>query len=255
MPRVAGVELVLPMAFPDPSRATHAEVEQCRRLYNDAGLHIPSVQSLAFGKPELQLLGEQATRDRFLAHLERMAQLAHDLGATRMVFGSPANRRRGELPADVAMDRATDFFLRLGDRLVRHQVTVCIEPNPPIYAKCDFILRMEEAILLVDRVRHPQVKVQLDTGALLFAEQEGHVIEDPVIEQSRALSGHVHLSLPGLAHITPEAAQLKTCVERLLPLPQSWLSIEMMHGNDRDPFARIIDAVEAATTWFPIQAH
>lgn len=254
LPAVQGVELVLPMSFPIPAQASYAEVKKCRRMYELNGLSVVSVQSLAYGMPQLQLLGDADVRSHFLDHLERMAVLAKDLGASIMVFGSPANRRRGDMPFQEALDIATDLFQRLGDRLVPTGVVVCIEPNPPIYANCDFLLRTEETMALVERVAHPHVKLQLDTGAIVFAQREGHDLEEADFLAALNRAGHVHVSVPGLSPVRHSDTEQVELASRIRQADPPWVSIEMMHGGAPNPFSAIREAVEAVCDWYAIRS-
>ena len=251
--RVQGVELVLPMAFADPATATAGEVREVRQAWEQVGVPIVSVQSLAFGRPELQLLGEAPVRVRFLDHLVRMAELAAGLGAERMVFGSPANRRRGALTVEDAMQRSVDFFRTLAERVKALDVVVCVEPNPRIYADCDHIQRIEEAVELVQRVDHPAIRVQFDTGAILYAQREGAGPSVESVREALSISGHMHLSTPGLEGVHHEDRGLGALGE--LPLPwkdQEWLSIEIRTPPGTDLQDAITEAELAAASWFPI---
>ncbi len=259
IPQVSGVELVLPMAFKDPATATMAEVEAVRRIYADQGLTIVSVQSLAYGKPELQLLGDATVRAAFRDHLLHMAQIAAGLGARTMVFGSPANRRRGAMSMEDAMSIAVEFFKQLGEELESSGVVVTVEPNPPIYADCDMIVRVEEALELVRRVDHPLVKLQLDTGAIAHAKEAGHASTGDVLIEAVDRAAHLHLSVPGLGPLHREDAAQTRIAKEMLEAGVSqqarspWASIEMKQtGVDADPLPAIRAAVEAACLWYPI---
>lgn len=259
VPEVGGVELVLLMAFTDPARATAEEIKAVRALYADQGLAIPSVQSLAFGRPELQLLGNADTRRTFRDHLLRMAELASALGARTMVFGSPANRRRGAMPMDEAMSLAVDFFRQLGEALEDTGIILTVEPNPPIYADCDMITRLEEAIELVRRVDHPMVKVQLDTGAIAHAQGEGRGPELAAIADAVMDAAHLHVSVPGLSPLRSRDDVQAAIADKLLKAGLQdrpsipWATIEMKHaGEEADPRPALREAMDAVCAWYPI---
>lgn len=252
---VKGVELVLPMAFKDPTKVARPERAACRAAWEEQGLSVISVQSLAYGRPELQLLGDADVRTAFIDHLVLMAELARDLGAQRMVFGSPANRKRGALAMPEAMVRAQDFFRRLGDRIAHTGVIVCLEPNPPIYAGCDFVQRAEEAIELVERIDHPYVATQLDTGAIVFAQREGQGPDDAALKRVVDSAAHMHISVPGLLPIVVNDQEQAALAERLPVATLPWVSIEMKHpAEGADPFPAIDAAISAVRQWYPIEA-
>ena len=252
---VSGVELVLPMTFEDPSRASVADAAAVKHFWKDHDLAVLSVQSLAFGRDELQLLGSAHSRAAFLDHLEQMAVLASALGAPRMVFGSPANRKRGAMSMSDALALAVPFFRTLAARIAPLGITCTIEPNPPIYAGCDFVTRTEEAVALVRAVEHPAIAVQLDTGAMLFANNEGPIGE-AALDDALRLAGHLHVSLPGLASIDIQQDALAQCTRSLASAPVQVASIEMRAPADgSDPLLAIRRAVEAVVGWLPIQAR
>ena len=254
IPEVKGVELVLPMAFADPARTTRAEVLKVRNAWREAGLSVVSVQSLVFGNPDLRLFGSDADRLCLLDHLEHMGRLAAWSGSRVMVFGSPANRLRGELPMEKALLLATDFFHRLGQRLSPLDVTVCIEPNPPIYAGCDFINTMAEAFELVELVDHPCVRVQCDTGAIIHEQRSGATVSTSKMQGALHRSAHLHISNPGLHPLEPGNSEQSHCAKQILPhLDLSWASVEMRTPINADPMAAIEQAVRSVSAWYPLE--
>lgn len=259
MALVSGVELVLPMAFADPGKATPKQVERVRKDHERHGLEIPSVQSLAYGKPDLQLFGDQSARNGLLAHLVLMARLSSDLGARTMVFGSPANRLRKGIPMEQATALAVDLFRRLGDAMPEQGLCVTIEPNPPIYSGCDWLNHTAEAAEMVRAVDHPRVKLQLDTGAMVCTTAEGFPHNAIVLASAIELAAHLHVSSPELIAIDPnDAAQERIAAQLLLAEVHQqvmipWASIEMKHGApSEDPLKAIERAVRAVIRWYPI---
>jgi len=95
---VTGIEIAPTKWRPRPLEATAADVAAYRRAWDDRGLTIVSLQSLLFGRPDLQLFGDDTVRRAMLDYLRGMVDLAVALGAGVLVFGSPKNRLRGELP-------------------------------------------------------------------------------------------------------------------------------------------------------------
>lgn len=255
LPEVKGVELVLPMTFPDPARTTRSEAVEVRDAWNEAGLSVVSVQSLVFGNPDLRLFGDEDVSMRLLDHLEHMGRLADWLGARVMVFGSPANRLRGDLTMDEALYKAAGFFKELGQRISPLEVTVCIEPNPSIYAGCDFINTMAQAVQLVEMVDHPSVRVQCDTGAIIHEQRSGATPSVGALENALQRSAHLHISNPGLLPLQDSDGEQARCAEQVLPhLHLSWASIEMRTPPGADPLAAIERAVRSVCSWYPIES-
>ena len=124
--------------WPDPLDRSAEDVAAVRAAVEGAGLQIVALQSLLFQRPDLQLFGDAEARRGLFDHLLGMAELAARLGATRLVFGSPGNRRRGELSVEQADEIAVDLFARLGAAAADRGVCFCIEANPVDY-KCDYL--------------------------------------------------------------------------------------------------------------------
>jgi hypothetical protein len=214
------------------------------------------VQSLLFGKPDLQLFGDAEVRARLLSHLVRMASLAGDLGARTMVFGSPASRLRGGLALDSATGLAVDFFKRLGDALPHDGPIVTVEPNPPIYAGCDWLNHTAEAVEFIQHVGHSRIRLQLDTGAMVSAIEAGLPHDPALLATAVELGAHLHVSAPGLPPLRATDQVQQRIAHDLLSagllhrdeLP--WVSLEMNGGQD--PVAGIQEAVTAVCAWYPI---
>jgi sugar phosphate isomerase/epimerase len=175
----------------DAVAAVRAEVEA-------AGLQIVALQSLLFQRPQLQLFGDTDAREGLHDHLLGMARLAAQLGATRLVFGSPGNRRRGELPLHQADEIAVEVFSRLGAAAADLGVCFCIEANPVDY-KCDYLTDAVASTAFVRAVDSPGVRLHLDTACMAMA-------GDDAAERIRAgadVLAHVHASAPQLGAVLP----------------------------------------------------
>jgi sugar phosphate isomerase/epimerase len=193
---VAGVELAPTKIWPDPLTAAPAEVAAYRAQWEAAGLPVVSLQSLLFGHPELVLFGDADDRARFVAYLERIIDLAEQLGAGPLVFGSPKNRRRGDLDPETAEARAAEVFAELGRYAGPRSACLCIEPNPADYG-ADFVNHAVEGASLARRVAEPGFGLHLDTGSLTLA---GDDIPEAIAGSIDVLR-HFHCSEPQLAPI------------------------------------------------------
>lgn len=194
----AGVELVPGRVCEQPWAAAADRVAACRRFWEDRGLPVVALQALLFGRGDLVLFADAATRRRLLEHLTGILDLAAGLGATRLVFGSPKNRLRGPLGSAQAMAIAAGFFREVGRRAADRGVWLCIEPNPPAYG-CDFLVDSRQVIEFVAQVAEDGLGVHLDSGAMVLAG------ESPAEIVAAARAGHrwrhVHASEPGLAAV------------------------------------------------------
>ena len=92
---VAGVEIAPTKWRERPLDATAREIADYRRAWEERGLRIVSMQSLLFGRPDLQLFGDTRTSAQPTFSYGR-SSFGANLGAHALVFGSPRNRVRGD---------------------------------------------------------------------------------------------------------------------------------------------------------------
>jgi sugar phosphate isomerase/epimerase len=239
-----GVEIAPTLRWAAPLDAPAAAIADCRAWWESRGFTIVALQSLAFGRDDLQLFGSAGSRQSFVVHLDGMAALGAALGAATLVFGSPRNRRRGDLPLAAALDVAVDFFRQVGTLLHARGLRLCIEPNPPDY-HCDFITTTAEAVALVQRVNHPGIAVQGDLGAITLAGEEAGA----AIHQAGTLIGYFHASEPGLAEPGRGRSDHRAAALALGEIGyRGWISIEMRTpaGSGLEPLERAVQSVRAA---------
>lgn len=179
--------------FPDPHTASDADIAAVKATWRARGIEITGMQALLFGTQGLNLFGSEESRAAMLAHFAAICRIGGQLGATRLVFGSPKNRDRGTLSDDAVDAIALPFFRALGDAAAQHGVIICLEPNPPLYG-ANYMTTSAETAAVVRKVAHPAIRMQLDSGALAI---NG---EDPaqVVADCAALIGHIHASEPNL---------------------------------------------------------
>lgn len=196
--RQAGVdalEIAPTLLFENPLAVSEAQARAKRAELEATGVRVVAFQALLFGRPELKVF-DPATHPALLDLLERLSALAGSLGAGPLVFGSPKNRQRGDLPFPEALPRAADLFRRAAEKAAAHGVTLCIEPNAKDYG-CDFVTDTCEALALVKAVGHPGFGLHLDAGVLAMNGEE------PEAALGAALPGlrHFHASEPFLERL------------------------------------------------------
>lgn len=202
---------------------------------------MPAAQSLLYGRSELTLFGDDASRRALVEHLAEVAGLVAALGGTRLVFGSPRIRDPGGLSTDAAFARARDTFRSIGARCADLGTCLCIEPNPPAYG-CAFVNTSAEGRALVDAVDSPGFGLHLDaSGCLLAGEDPAQAVRD-----SAGRIEHMHASEPQLGSFTTPQVDHASVGAALRDVGyRGWLSIEMRpHGLPR--LAEAIDHVVAA---------
>ena len=142
---VAGVEIAPTKWRERPYEASASDVASYRRYWEDRGLRAVSLQALLFGRGDLQLFADERSRSQLSDYLRQAIDFAAALGAHALVFGSPKNRVRGDMPLSKATEIATGFFRDLGEHAHARGAALCIEANPPEYG-CDFVTTTAEAI-------------------------------------------------------------------------------------------------------------
>lgn len=226
--------------FDDLARASAADISEVRRTWDDVGIQIYGMQALLFGTEGLNLFGSDTVQAHMLRHLEYVCRMAGILGASRLTFGSPKNRDATGWSPDAAQLHAVNFFDRLADVAAQYAVQVCLEPNPPSY-QCNFMTTTDEAAAVVRAVRRPEIRLQLDTGALAANGEDA----EAVILAHRDIVGHVHASEPGLVPLgsgNVDHPRYGALIRS--SLPAHVVTIEMLPGADRP--ATVSRAVEVA---------
>jgi sugar phosphate isomerase/epimerase len=228
--------------FSEPAKATDEDIVHIRNWWSERGIEITGMQALLFGTTGLNVFGLPEVQDAMLQHLTAVCRIGGALGAKRLVFGSPKNRDRSGLSDQVAMDMAVSFFRRLGDIAQNHGVIICLEPNPTCYG-ANFMTTSAETAQVVDRIAHPAVWMQLDTGAVAI---NG---EDPaaVLQDYAAFIGHVHASEPDLLPLGDGGTNHGQMFAALKQhLPDHVVSIEMLATGNEPHEASIERALNVA---------
>lgn len=234
---VEGVELALTKIWPEPLAASAAEVIAYRQRWEKRGLRIAALQALLFGKPQLTIFDTEAVRRQTVDYLSGIIERAAWLGAAVLVFGSPKNRRRGELSPAEAWSLAVPFFRELGRHARRQGVCFCIEPNPAEYG-CDFVTTVAKGIELVDAVAEEGFGLHLDTGGMALAGDVPAASIAAADERCR----HFHISEPFLAEVGSGPAVHGECATALRARAyRGWVSIEMSQAKEPDAWRPAIE--------------
>jgi sugar phosphate isomerase/epimerase len=239
---VGGVEIAPTKWRERPLEASSADIDAYRRAWADRGLPIVSMQSLLFGRPDLQLFGDRSTRTATLDYLRRIIDLSAKLGARALVFGSPKNRIRGSLPMTEALDIACDVFRAVGDHARAHGVVFCIEANPPAYG-CDFITTTAEAVAVCRAVDDAAVRINADLGGMTMSRED----VGSTLQAAAPFIGHFHASEPNLEQLGAGAHHAAAATALHAIDYAGWASIEMRAaGGGAERIAAVERAVRRA---------
>ena len=222
---VTGIEVAPSKIWPQWTGATLSSAQEYRRKLADHGFEIPAMQALLFGIPDLFVF-EERTHARFFEHMELVAEIAEGLGAKVLVFGSPKNRRRGQLNYLQAKEAALPFFRRLGTICLNHGCVLGLEANPAEYC-CDFLTNTADVADFVRTAASDGVKLHFDTGAAMLNKEN--------LSDTLQFTGdlcHFHISEPQLAPVGTEPEYFHRAFEMLKRNSYSqWVSVEMRQGD------------------------
>jgi sugar phosphate isomerase/epimerase len=238
---VTGVEVVPTRLAPSWDDLTPPILHSARTRLDDAGLRVPALQSLFFGLPEHQILGDDAGFASLVEQLRRVAAVAQALGAPVAVLGAARNRRDCGLPEADAWSLGADRLRAMAESLEGTGLTLALEPVPEAYG-CGFITTAAQATRMVRRVDHPALRLHLDSANAHLA----HEAIAPAIAEGAPDLAHFHASQPCLGDFAAPlpghaqaAAALRACAY------QGWVSVEML-DRTANPLAVLHQALTIA---------
>lgn len=235
------VEIAPTKVFEDPTDVSDVELRTYLSFWEDHGVSVVAFQSMLFGYPELSIFGEPSVTRATFERLTSFTELAGRMGARRLVFGSPRNRRRPtDMDPALVQDRAIGFFSEIGRRAEDAGVIFCIEPNPTRYG-CDFVTTAAEGAQLVRAVASPGFGLHLDVAGMTLAGDR----VDEEISASADILCHYHVSAPDLGLIEDEVVDHRGAFAALRAVQYShYVSIEMRSGEEGQAPGRVRAAVE-----------
>ncbi len=230
---IQGIEIAPTMIWPDFGKIQFSEVSEFAHMINDEGMSISGIQSLSFGRPELQVF-DSSTWPRFREHLKKMFEVGGKLNASVAVFGSPKNRVKGNLNELEANRMAVDFFTSLIPDLIENNIRLTLEPNAKAYG-ADFLTNYKQAVNLSEEIGSPWIIPQIDTGCMWMSE------DDVEASFSFHRPGHIHLSLPNLETF-PSSVDFKPFLNMVVRSEYSnWVVIEMLNSGG-DEITNVLSA-------------
>ena len=237
---VRSVEIAPTKCFSEPTTTSASERATYARFWAQRDIEIVAFQSMLFGRPELQVFGSVGTRAETIEVLSRFIELAGELGAGRLVFGSPKNRIIPEgMSALEAADLATDFFTTLGSVAVDNNTLFCVEPNPTDYG-CNFITNAAAGLALVTAVDNPGFGLHLDAAGMTLAGDDVAVS----IRDAGPRLAHFHASAPQLGPLENVIVDHARAARALQEIEYGGhVSIEMRPGAPGDAASDVSAAV------------
>lgn len=237
---VKNVELAPTKIWDDPTSVGIDEAQKIVDWWDGYGIRVVAFQSMLFARPDLKIFENASTREACSEYLEKFILLAGMMGVQKMVFGSPKNRQRGELPVEDANTIAKDFFSELGETAKDNNVVLCLEPNAAQYA-CDFITTAKEGDSLVREVDNAGFGLHLDTACMALAGDDLGIS----IGSSIDILKHFHVSSPMLDQVEDRDDVDHRAAAAALKINEygGYVSIEMRPGEQGTNVNRVIKAV------------
>lgn len=236
-----GVELAPYTLATDVRTVSRARRRELAAMASDSGTPFIGLHWLLAQPPGLHISHpEQAVRRKTVEYFLALIEFCADLGGTRMIFGSPAQRKM--LPgtaAGQAWNHAIEFFRTALPLADQHGITICIEPLAR--AQTDFINTVAEGLRLCRELDHPRFRLHLDVLAMC---DEGRPL-DELVRSAAGFVAHVHANDANTGYPGSGATDLAPVVRALKEIGyDGWISVEVF---DFGPGPETIAAAGYAT--------
>jgi sugar phosphate isomerase/epimerase len=230
--QINAIEISLNEAFGSLESA-ESDAEHFLSELHRYNLVVSGIQSLLYGKTELQLL-RKTDWDDLESHLTRIIRIASSLKTSVLVLGSPKNRLKGNLTDQTSFNLLAEFLTRLIPTLQNNQVQISIEPNAAYYG-ADFLRNYDDVVNFCHQFGSPHVVPQIDTGCLELEDNDLNACLE------LKLPAHIHLSSPGLGSIIDNVL-LPSFIKQVYESSyQGWMTIEML-GNGKQGLIAVAEA-------------
>ena len=183
-----GLEVAPFTLDPDaPHELSKAQCREFRRMAEDAGQPITGLHWLLVTPSGLSIT-EASLHDKTCDVMRALIDLAHDLGASYLVHGSPA-QRKVSMSGDA--ERAEAAFRKAALHAQSAGVMYLLEPLDP--GQTNWASSLAEALQIVARIGNPALRSMLDVSATGNGEEEA---PDTLLRHHMAsgLIAHVHLN-------------------------------------------------------------
>jgi sugar phosphate isomerase/epimerase len=167
---------------------------ELRESAESRGLEIIGLHWLLMKPPGLYITHPDAgIRSATARYFVELVSLCADLGGKVMVIGSPKQRNLlSGVKREQAMGYAAEVFTPCLDSAAKRGVTLAIEPLST--RETDFLMCASDAVELIERIDHPNFRLQLDVKAMSY---EYKPIPQIIRESAKHLA-HFHVNDPNL---------------------------------------------------------
>ena len=232
----AGLEVAPFTLAPRITDVSGQRLAELRRTAERAGLRILGLHWLLAMTDGFHVTSpDPAVRQHTGAYLADLARAAADLGGDVLVLGSPLQRN---IPAGFTREQAAGFAAdTIGHCLPALEttgLTLALEPLGP--AETDFLNTAAEAVALMQRLGHPNVRLHLDVKAMADEPEP----TPAVIRANAAHTAHFHANDPNRRGPGMGAVDFVPILRALADTGYAgWVSVEPFdYAPDPDTVAR-----------------
>ena len=133
-----------------------------KQILKKNSLKISSIQSVFFGKPDLNIF-DGSKHKAILLHIKNIIKISKYLGVKNIIFGSPINRRINLKKKKQQTLVGIKIFKKIANECKKNKIIFCIEPNAKYY-NCNYINSIQQAIKLVRVINSENFLINVDTG-------------------------------------------------------------------------------------------
>lgn len=189
-----GIEIAPFTLGEEPHLLPAAQRAVLRRAAADAGIAITGLHYLLRAPVGLSITSaDEKCRQRTIAVMRALCELATDLGAGVLVHGSPDQRRLDPGDEAAARQRGIDSFAAIAADAEAAGVVYCIEPLSR--NQTSFINTVAEAAEIVHKIGSPAVRTMIDCSSAALTENDS--VPDLIRRWlPSGLIGHIHFNDP-----------------------------------------------------------
>ncbi|MCM8804463.1 MAG: sugar phosphate isomerase/epimerase [Candidatus Omnitrophica bacterium] len=229
-----GLEIAPFTLADDISLVSETKIEEIKKLSDKTNIKIIGTHWLLVKPDGLSISSkDKEIRERTSQYLCKLVEFTSKIGGEIMVFGSPKQRKINEGQTyNEVKEYLKELLIPVLEKCSEKKIYFCIEPLAK--TETNFINRAEEAIEIIEEIKHPNLKLHLDVKAM---SDEGKPIPE-IIKKSGKYLKHFHVNDKNLLGPGFGEIDYKPIIDKLKEIGYSgWLSVEVF---DFSPGPKVI---------------
>ena len=223
-----GVEIAPFTLFYDPKNVDIKKIHKIKQILDQAGLKFVGFHWLFLSPKGLHITTPDLTiRKRSWDHLQRLVDIAGELGGGVLVLGSPKQRNVIGIPPKEALKYLKRGLSKIAQYAVKRNSTILIEALPKKYT--NIINTLEESKQLIQSVNKVGINGMFD-----FHNCADENIPWPeLIENNYDIIQHVHLNGVNRCYPSTKNINFIPAFQKLADKKYNgWISLEIFHKPD-----------------------